>query len=117
MYNKKSIQKLISRPEALNPADLEEETIDDALQQKVESPLEEPEQMLEEEPAEQELLASGEEDTYTPDPEILAALKKLRAGEGLEDQEVAKETIEDTEAPLNLRKEAIRKIKQKYLGE
>jgi hypothetical protein len=57
-------------------------------------------------------------ETYEADPEIMNMMKKLKEGKSLtdEDQQVTQETIEDSSADSELRKAAIAKIKQKYLG-
>ena len=53
------------------------------------------------------------------DPSILQKLKKLKAGEPMDDssQEEIQDVASDMEAPMDLRKKALQKIKQKYLGQ
>lgn len=53
------------------------------------------------------------------DPSILQKLKRLKAGEPMDDssQEEIQDVASDMEAPMDLRKKALQKIKQKYLGQ
>ena len=54
-----------------------------------------------------------------PESDALMKLKKLKAGEPMDDssQEEIQDVASDMEAPMDLRKKALQKIKQKYLGQ
>lgn len=64
-------------------------------------------------------LASIEPMPKTPDSDAVTKLKRLKAGEPLEDTstEQDQEIASDMQAPMDLRKKALQKIKQKYLGQ
>lgn len=56
---------------------------------------------------------------YQADPGVTDQLRKLLGGAedlNLDEVEVEPETIDDPQAPLELRKSAIEKVRQKYLG-
>lgn len=114
--DKKSLQLLLNNPAKFNPADIEEEDIQDALAQKIEGGAEEPEMMEmedEEAPVEE---APAAQPAFQASPEVMELMKKLK-GPSPEDAEVQPEEINDVTAPMELRKKAIQKIKQKYLGQ
>ena len=133
---KKALKQMLERPERFDPASIVEEKdasdkysvenpeksysvpgqIRAAVKKVTENKMNEPE-------VEQETDDSGEinvqspKEIYEADPEIMNMMKKLKEGKSLDDdQEVTQETIEDTSADSELRKAAIKKIKQKYLG-
>ena len=102
--DKEKLRQLINRPEAFDPSAMEEEM-----------PAPEPEMDSEMEPESEEMedvMPKMEE----ANPELLAALEKLRMGEALDSEEVAEEAAGDLEAPTEMRKMAIQKIREKYLG-
>jgi len=134
---KKALKQMLDRPERFDPASILEEK-DDSSKYSVENP-EKPysvpgqirsavkkvtEDKMDEPEVEQETDDSGEikvespKEKYEADPEIMNMMKKLKEGKSLtdEDQQVTQETIEDSSADSELRKAAIAKIKQKYLG-
>jgi hypothetical protein len=137
---KKKLMGLMNRPELtslddIEGADVQDENIDDALGQTIEDPQadEEEFEVSPEVQAQVKDLASSKldipsiqgeteksvglpEDKYQADPKMMEMLKRLKAGGPMEDTEVAQETINDTSAPMEMRKAAIEKIKQKYLG-
>jgi len=113
--SREQLKKLMQRPELTSLEDIEvqPESIEDDLAHKIESPDSENVNELSDDSEDQ---AS---DQYQADPEIAKLLMKLKSGQPadeLDEVEVAPETIEDTSAPAELRKMAIDKIKQKYLG-
>lgn len=130
---KKKLMGLINRPELTQLGDIEEENIDDALGQKIESPEEDEFEVSPEVQSQVKDLASAKleipsiqgeteesvglpKDEYKADPQMMEMLKRLKSGQPAEDTEVQPETINDTSAPMEMRKAAIEKIKQKYLG-
>lgn len=120
--DKESLRKLLNNPGMFNPADIEEEDIQADLAQKIEGGEEEPEMMpMDEEEDEMEAPQLGEQPApskpYAPSPEVMELMKQMKGPQSLEDVDVAEEDINDTAAPMELRKKAIQRIKQKYLGQ
>lgn len=132
---KKKLMGLMNRPELTSLDDIEGENIDDALGQKIEDPQADEEgfEVSPEVEAQVKDLASSKldiphiqgeteesvglpKDEYKVDPKMMEMLKRLKAGQPAEDTEVHPEVINDTSAPMEMRKAAIEKIKQKYLG-
>jgi hypothetical protein len=133
----KKLKELMARQEKIDPASIVQEK-DDSGKYSVENPEKSysvpgqiraavkkvTENTMDEPEVEQETDDSGEikvqspKEIYEADPEIMNMMKKLKQGKSLddEDQQVTQETIEDTSADSELRKAAIQKIKQKYLG-
>jgi hypothetical protein len=120
--DKKSLQKLLNNPGMFNPADIEEEDIQDALAQKIQGGEEEPEMMgaedmSDEDEAPEAAPQGAPAQPYTPSPEVMELMKKLK-GPSPAEAEVQDEDISgDIGAPMELRKKAIERIKQKYLGQ
>ena len=119
--DKKALQKLLDNPAMFSAADMEQESIDDALQQKVEGSEQEPQPMeMEDEDMGEEMVASAApvskmKPSYEVSPEIMELMKKMKGPESLEDVEVEKEQMD--EPSLDLKKKAIQQIRQKYLGQ
>ncbi len=123
---KEMMQRLMSRPEMMSAADMEvqPESMDDAEAFKVEAPADE--YMLPEETKQMandlttstdDMVANLPNKKYQGDPQITEMLRKLKAGQPVaDDAEVTPETIEDPSASPDLRKAALEKVKQKYLG-
>ena len=129
--DKKMLQRFLDNPANVSA----EEMLDD--QEEQEMPSEEsqiqPEEMIESEPSEMdgEEMAEGEDmslsDLQVPSqsPEdidfgTLEKLKRLKAGEPMEsgeDEETSADVASDMKAPTELRKKALQRIKQKYLGQ
>lgn len=123
--DKKSLQKLISRPEAFDPRDLEAEDefkvpeeISEAVEEATDDESEESEVQPEVDDSSKMKIESSPEE-YKLDPEIMEKLKRLKSGQSLEDsdEEEDQDIASDTSAPTDLRKQALLKIKQKYLGQ
>jgi hypothetical protein len=56
----------------------------------------------------------------SPDQDIMNKLKRLKAGEPMESAEeesLDSDVASDMKAPIDLRKKALQRIKQKYLGQ
>lgn len=123
---KEMMQRLMSRPETMSGDDMEvqPETMEDAEAFEVEEPAEEyvlpPEtkQMADDLTTDTDsMVANLPNKTYQGDTQITEMLRKLKAGQPTtEEAEVAPETIEDPSASPDLRKAALEKVKQKYLG-
>jgi len=131
---KKLLQQLIARPETMQGMELADEDTEDADAMKVaadDGEYELPEGVddqvddlkdINTEPNIQKESVSNRMKLEEPkfggsDPEIMEQLKKLKAGQPLsEDASVAQETASDPSMDTELRKAAIQKIKQKYLG-
>lgn len=136
--NRKSLQKLISRPEAFDPSDLEDEEqfrvpeeVQDAIAEEtgdiddteleddgVEEEIEEPViQQDVDDSSEMRVQSSPDESQF--DPEIMEQIKRLKSGEPMDDmgEEDNQEIASDTSASTELRKKALQRIKQKYLGQ
>jgi hypothetical protein len=134
---KKALKQMLDRPERFDPASIVEEK-DDSGKYSVENP-EKPysvpaqikagvkkvtEHKMDAPEVQHETDDSGEikvqepKELYHADPEITEMMRKLKSGESLqdEDQQQVEETIEDSSADKETRKQAIAKIKQKYLG-
>ena len=130
---KKALKQMLDRPERFDPASIVEEK-DDSGKYSVENPdkpYSVPAQIkagiktkFDKPEVQQETDDSGEmkiespKETYKEDPEITEMVRKLSKGEALEDesQQQVEDTIEDSSADKETRKQAIAKIKQKYLG-
>lgn len=127
---KKLLSQLVSRPEAFNPEDMEEESIDADLAQKVEGPDEEYEVPAEIEGQVADLTTKNDKvmsglpnKQYSPDAEIMELMKKMKhpslAGQEVapETEQETEETIQDPQAPEEVRRAALQKVRQKYLGQ
>lgn len=135
--DKKMLEKLLNNPGMFDPrdTDVEEENMDDAEAMKIEEPDSEyelPEDIQDQvedlkqintapaiakESAASSMMKMEEPKFGGVDPEIMKQLRKLKAGQPLtEDADVEQETIDDPSADPAMRKAAIQKIKQKYLG-
>lgn len=130
---KKAMQKLLERPERFDPASIVKEK-DDSGKYSVENPdkpYSVPAQIkkgletdFDEPETEHETDDSGEvkhptsKKIYETPSEITELVRKLSKGESIddEDQNIVQETIEDTSSDKETRKQALQKIKQKYLG-
>lgn len=129
--DKKMLQRFLDNPANVSA----EEMLDDQEEQEMpseESQIE-PEEMMESEPSEMdgEEMAEGEDmslsDLQVPsqsqediDFGTLEKLKRLKAGEPMEsgeDEETSADVASDMQAPTELRKKALQRIKQKYLGQ
>lgn len=64
-------------------------------------------------------IASLAPEMAQPDSDALMKLKRLKSGQPLEDEleGEAEDIASDMEAPMDLRKKAMQRIKQKYLGQ
>lgn len=133
---KKMMQKLLDNPGMFDPAemDIQDENMDDAEAMKVEEPESEYEmpegiqeqvadlKQVETAPAIKKESVSNRMKLEEPkfggaDPEIMEQLKRLKAGQpSAEDATMEAESIDDPSMDADLRKAAIQKIKQKYLG-
>lgn len=62
---------------------------------------------------------SKDMDVASADSDIVAKLKRLKAGEPMDqmDEQEDESVASDMSAPMDLRKKALQKIKQKYLGQ
>ena len=113
----------MDRPESLDSMDVAPET-DDSAAMVVEAPAEEYEVPEDVAAGVEQAVESGDEmiagmpnKSYQEDSEITAAIRKLKAGQpNIEEVEVTPETIADPSADVDLRKAALEKVKQKYLG-
>lgn len=141
--DKKMLEKLLNNPGMFDPrdTDVEEENMDDAEAMKIssgdsdeepDSEYELPEDIQDQvedlkqintapaiakESAASSMMKMEEPKFGGVDPEIMKQLRKLKAGQPLaEDADVEQETIDDPSADPAMRKAAIQKIKQKYLG-
>lgn len=130
----KLLEQLISRPETLSSMDVEPEGMEDAEAMAIQEPEAEEYEMPEdiEESAGQleqssDTMLKGMSEAlpkqpqspskYEGDPAITDALRKLKAGQPLEeDAEVTPEDIDNPSMDSDLRKAALKKVKQKYLG-
>ena len=130
--SKVQLQKLLSRPEltSLDDIEVQPESIDADLEQTIVDPAagEEEEFELDEEiPGQVEQLSKTsdkavagipKQDAYKSDPAVQKALAKLiNKDSDLGSTEVEQEVIADPAADMDLKKQAIAKIKRKYLGE
>lgn len=121
--DKKTLQQLISRPEAFRPEDMEEEDIQAELAQKVEGSDQDPEAMGIEDMAgeeEDQLEAPAAPvgtDKYQPSPEVMQLMKQLKGPSPQEAEVQAEDISGDMQAPMELRKKAIEQIRKKYLGQ
>lgn len=128
---KKQLQKLLSNPGMTNLEDLEVEkpSIEEAESFKVESPEVEEEFELDSElpKAAEALTAKSEanlaalpkkEDKFEQDTEVTKQLRKLMGHELPDSDEIEVEpaVIDDPQAPQELRKAALQKVREKYLG-
>lgn len=132
--NKQMLQKLLNNPANVSAEDLESEELDSAqsadeyqlpeeLGEAVEDATDE--EMIEPviKPAVDDssrMRVQSSPDKFELDPEIAGMMKKLKAGEPLESDEDEQESAEvasDMRAPVDLRKKALQRIKQKYLGQ
>lgn len=129
---KKKLQDFLSRPSSVSNLDVEEEDMADAEAMKIEDPLAEKPEVEDaqyELPAETKAMADDlTADTdkmvanlpnkqYQGDPAIVEMLKKLKSGQlTTEDVELEPEDISDTSLDTEMRKAALKKVKQKYLG-
>ena len=127
---KEMMQRLMSRPEMMSADDMEvqPESIDDAEASEVKEPAvesdeeyvlpEETKQMTDDLTTDTNgMVANLPNKTYQGDPKITEMLRKLKAGQPVtDDTEVTPEIIEDPSASPDLRKAALEKVKQKYLG-
>ena len=127
---KKLLSQLVTRPESFNPEDMEEESIDADLAQKVQGPDEEYEVPAEIQGMANDLTTTNDKvmsglpnKQYTPDAKIMELMKNLKnpslQGQSVvpESEQETEETIEDPEAPEQVRRAAIQKVRQKYLGQ
>ena len=120
---KELLKRLMDRPESLDSMDVAPET-DDSAAMVVEAPAEEYEVPEDVAAGVEQAVESGDEmiagmpnKSYQEDSEITAAIRKLKAGQpNIEEVEVTPETIADPSADVDLRKAALEKVKQKYLG-
>lgn len=126
--DKKTLQRFLDNPANVSAEDME---LEDS-EQTEESPEGElqPEEMIEEEPyIEPEIVAEDTESLESQEPmmvsedidsDLLAKLKKLKAGESIDEEEMgdeeAKEVANDSGASVEMRKKALQLIKEKYLG-
>lgn len=117
--SKEALQKLLNNPGMFHASDMEEELAPDESSEEIEPELQ-PEEMLESDEDEQEL--DGEEvaainpnaRSFELSPEVKQLAKQLKPEiSEQEDQEVSS----DMKAPIEMRKEALKRIKQKYLGQ
>jgi hypothetical protein len=131
---KEQLQKLLDNPGMFSPSDMEGEDGSEQLLEEEAPEVEvNPEELLgeQEELAEPELVTEEDstlEDleeesplvTEEVDGDLLAKLKKLKAGESIEDEEPtdeeAKDIANDATASTELRKKALQQIREKYLG-
>jgi hypothetical protein len=130
---KKAMQKMLERPERFDPASIVQEK-DDSGKYSVENPdkpYSVPAQIkkgletdFDEPETEHETDDSGEikhptsKKIYETPSEITELVRKISKGVSIddEDQQEVESTIEDSSADKESRKQAIQKIKQKYLG-
>lgn len=133
--SKQALQKLLDNPGMFSAADMEEETPEIpgleeapmAPEEMLEPSMDEESEVSPEAPEMDELeapegeieMASAKPAMLEADQDIMAKLKKLKAGEPLDEMSdmETQDIAGDTEAPADLRKKALQKIKQKYLGQ
>lgn len=141
-YDKRMMQKLMSRPELMGLDDLESDqpgesiapdesgtpdVMPEVMESDSEMPAQEdeapelaPENILQDEPSDEEQdLELPESETPEIDSDITKMLRKLKSGQPLEDNsdQSNQETAGDPSASAEMRKAAIKKIKEKYLGQ
>jgi hypothetical protein len=121
--SREMLEQLLKRPERMKAEDIVQE--DDIGENfKVEEPDSEFDMDEEIEPMTQDLIAKSDKNMaempnkkFEASPEVLELVKKLRqVPEGLDTIDVAEETISDPTVSPELRKQAIMKVKQKFLG-
>lgn len=136
--NKQMLQRFLDNPAMVSAEDMELEegeqlAPDESSDGSLDIPAIDPEEMLEspeisdpDELNQEEDLMEDEEDVASlapampaPDSDALSKLKKLKAGESLEDapDSEVQDVASDMQAPMDLRKKALQRIKQKYLGQ
>jgi hypothetical protein len=133
---KKALQKMLDRPESFDPASVVgEKEMSNYSIENPEKPYSVPAQIkagvrkvtenkMDDPEVEQETDDSGEmkvqepKQLYHADPEITRMIRKLKAGESLQDesQSEVEDTIQDPSSDSETRKAALAKIKKKYLG-
>lgn len=120
----KLLQKLMSHPELMGVDDLDLEQSGEALAPDESTPMQPMEEMPMDDMEGEESDLDGEEIASTPpmdldvDSDITAKLKKLKLGQSLDDmsEQEEQDIASDTQAPTDLRKKALERIKEKYLG-
>lgn len=137
--DKKTLQRFLDNPASFSAEDMgldeQEEPVLPGLEDQLPPA---PEEMLEPEIEEPEVspqapesdeledeegdiqLASARPAMPQADENIMAKLKKLKAGEPIEDdgdEQESADVASDMRAPTDLRKKALQRIKQKYLGQ
>jgi hypothetical protein len=138
--DKRMLQKFLDNPAMFSPEDMglsegEEMSPDESTDESVTIPAIDPEADLTEEAPEisdpdelnqendliedESEVASLAPSMPQSDSEDLAKLKKLRMGESLDDssENEIQDIASDMGAPMDLRKKALQRIKQKYLGQ
>ena len=136
--SKQALQKLLDNPGMFSAEDMEmeqespempgleeempmapEEMLEPAMNEESEVSPEAPEMDELEAPEGEIEMASAKPAMLEADQDIMSKLKKLKAGEPLDEMSdmETQDIAGDTEAPADLRKKALQKIKQKYLGQ
>lgn len=132
--NKQMLQKLLNNPANVSAEDLESpemdmeqskdeyqlpeelgEAVEDATDEEMIEPVIKPEV-----DDSSRMRVQSSPDKFELDPQIASMMKKLKAGEPLESEEDENESADiasDMQAPTELRKKALQRIKQKYLGQ
>lgn len=121
----KLLDQLINRPETMSSMDVEEVDLGEAERMKLEQPesdqYELPQDIKESagqlEQSSDKMIEGLPGKTFQQDTEVTKMLRKLKGGDSsLEDVNVAQEELEDPSLDSDLRKAALEKIKQRYLG-
>lgn len=121
----KLLDQLINRPETMSSMDVEEEDLGEAERMKLEQPesdqYELPQDIKESagqlQQSSDKMIEGLPGKTFQQDTEVTKMLRKLKGGDSsLEDVNVAQEELEDPSLDSDLRKAALAKIKQRYLG-
>jgi hypothetical protein len=127
--DKKMLQKFLDNPALVSAQDLD---LDSSPDGSMDIPEVDPEaDLVEQAPdiadpdevnQENDLAKQDEVASIQPaavDSDIIAKLKKLKAGESLDEESEQEQgdIASDMKAPIELRKKAMQKIKQKYLGQ
>lgn len=136
--DKRVLQRFLDNPANVSAEDMELEdgeqlAPDESSDGALDIPAIDPEEMLEspeisdpDELNQEEDLMEDEADVASlapsmpsPDSDALTKLKRLKAGESLEDapDSEVQDVASDMQAPMDLRKKALQRIKQKYLGQ
>lgn len=120
------LEQLINRPETVSSMDVQEEDMQDVERMKLEQPESEEYQMPEDieesvgqvQESSDKMISGLPNKSFQQDTEVTKMLRKLKSGQpSTEDVEVAQEDLEDPSMDSELRRAALQKIKQKYLGQ